>query len=241
MELWEHTPLCAYGFEGCETMVIKKIISRSRNFVWMQKRKKINKNNRQRLNDRGKSASIISMNCNGGIISHDLGLQFLSPTVNLFMRAQDFIKFCENMDKYLAIDNFVECFDPSIIQERTYPIAYLGDLILYLVHYKSVEEAESIWNKRKKRINKDNIIIFNTDREGMTEELKDRFERLPYRKVMFTHLPDKAHPSCFYIKGYERESSVGIITEHNTWDGKRPIDQFDYVGFLNGNEVGIQR
>lgn len=237
MEICKHVPQHVYWFVGCETMVIEKIISRIRNFVWMQKRKKINKSNRERLNDRGKSASIISMNCNGGIISHDLGLQFLSPTVNLFMRADDFVKFCENLDKYLAIDNFVECFDSSIIQERTYPIAYLDDLILYLVHYKSVEEAESIWNKRKKRINKDNIIILNTDREGMTEELKDRFERLPYRKVMFTHLQDKIHPSCFYIKGYEEEPSVGIITDHNTWDGKRPIDQFDYVEFLNGNGV----
>lgn len=219
-------------------MVTKKIISRFRNFVWKKRRIIINKINRQRLNDKGKSASIISMNCNGGVISHDLGLRFLSPTVNLFMKADDFIKFCENLDKYLEIDTFEECLDSSIIQNRTYPIAYLNDLTLYLVHYASIVEAESKWNKRKKRINKNNIVIFNTDREGMTDELKDRFERLPYRKVMFTHLPDTAHPSCFYIKGYEKETSVGIITDHSTWDGKRPIDQFDYVEFLNGNEVG---
>ena len=49
------------------------------------------------------------------------------------------------------------------------------NLTLYLVHYSSVEEGEKKWNERKQRINWDNIAIIDTDREGMTEELKDRF------------------------------------------------------------------
>ncbi len=72
-----------------------------------------------------------------------------------------------------------------------------------------------------------------TDRDGMTEALKDRFGHLPYPKVMFTHLPDEKHPSSFYLKGYERENSVGIITEPIGWRGKRAIDQFDYITFFN--------
>lgn len=43
-------------------------------------------------------------------------------------------------------------------------------------------------------------MIINCDREGMTEEVKDRFEKLSYRKVMFVHKPDKKHPSCFILK-----------------------------------------
>ena len=69
----------------------------------------------------------------------------------------------------------------------------------------------------------------------MTEELKDRFEILLYRKIMFTHLPDESHSSCFYIKGYEKDNCVGIITDHDTWDGKRPVDQFNWVKFINGD------
>lgn len=215
-------------------MPMSKVISKFRNFIWKINRRNINLRNQNRLNDTARTASIISMNCTGGILSHDLGLRFLSPTVNLFMRAEDFIRFCENMDDYLALDEFVECRDEEVIENRTYPIAYLGDLTLFLVHYASVAEAQLKWNERKQRINRENIVIFNTDREGMTEELKGRFEKLPYRKVMFTHLPDEKHKSCYYIKGYEKEECVGIITDHDTWDGKRPIDQFDYVGLLNG-------
>ncbi|MGN0572519.1 MAG: DUF1919 domain-containing protein [Acutalibacteraceae bacterium] len=213
---------------------MSKVKNKIKNYIWQRNRKRINEKNREML--KNKDISIISMNCTGGILSHDLGLQFKSPTVNLFFRSEDFIKFCENLEYYLSIDEFVKCNDPLIIEERTYPIAHLGDLTLFLVHYHSVEEAQEKWNERKKRIDPNNIVIMNTDREGMTDELKDRFEKLPYRKVMFTHLPDDKHPSCFYIKGYEDSSCVGIVTDHDTWDGKRPIDQFDYVRFLNGEE-----
>ncbi len=150
------------------------------------------------------------------------------------MRAGDFIKFCENLEYYLSIDEFAECTDKNVIEDRTYPIVYLGDLTLFLVHYHSIAEAQKKWNTRKKRLNRDNIVILNTDREGMIDELKERFELLPYRKVMFTHLPDEKHPGCFYIRGYEKQNQVGIITESKGWFGKRPIDQFDYVKFFNG-------
>lgn len=176
------------------------------------------------------------MNCTGGIISHNLGLQFLSPTVNLYMNAEDFIKFCENLSFYIGIDKFEICTDENVIGDRTYPIAYLGDLTLYLVHYSSVEEAEKKWNERKRRMNWKNIAIFNTDREGMTGELKDRFEKLPYRKVMFVNKPDEKHASCYYLQGFENEDCVGIITDSVGWKGMRPIDQFDYVNFLDGKD-----
>ena len=131
----------------------------------------------------------------------------------------------------------VECVDPAMTKGASYLVAYLGDILLYLVHYSSVEEAQRIWNQRKSRINWNNIAVMATDRDGMTDELKDRFEKLPYRRVMFTHLPDEKHHSCFYISGYEKDDCVGIVTDHNNWKGTHPIDQFDYVSFLNGNET----
>lgn len=214
--------------------MISKVIRKIRLYVWKKNRKNLDYADRKRLTERGKQTSIISMNCNGGIISHNLGLRFLSPTVNLYMNAEDFIKFCENLKYYLSVEKIIECKAPEVIGDRKYPIAYLDDLKLFLVHYNSVEEAQKKWNERKKRVNWDNIAILNTDREGMTEELKDRFEKLPYRKVIFVHKPDKRHQSCFYIKGYENENSVGIITDPKGWRGKRAIDQFNYVDFLNG-------
>ncbi len=208
------------------------IYSAFRHRVWAWCHKRRCKGYRKRYDNF--DVSIISMNCTGGILYHDLGLPFLSPTINLYMRAEDFIKFCENMEHYFMIDKFVEITDPDIVQGRKYPIARLGDILLFLVHYKSVSEAETKWNKRKKRINWNKIVILNNDREGMTPELMDRFERLPYKKIMFTHRPHpKRSEAIHYLPGYENEDCIGIITDGYGYTGLRPIDQFDWVWFLN--------
>lgn len=208
------------------------LVSALRNRVWRFFKNQRCKSYRKRYTN--KDVSIISMNCTGGILYHDLGLKFLSPTVNMYMRAADFIKFCENLEYYLTVDEMRPCRDETLIGNRKYPLAWLDDILLFLVHYKSVEEAQQKWNERKKRINRDKIVILDNDREGMTPELMNRFEKLPYKKVMLLHQPIEGHPSCFhYLPGYEKEECVGIITDGNGWFGLRPIDKFDWVRFLN--------
>ena len=53
------------------------------------------------------SFSIISNTCIGGVICHDLGLPFLSPTINLYIRPCDFVKFCADIQCYLE-QEFIE-------------------------------------------------------------------------------------------------------------------------------------
>ena len=200
--------------------------------IWKLNRRRINRRNRARF--RNPDVSVISMNCIGGVLIHDLGIRFNSPTVNLYFRAADFLRFCENMPRYLAVGELTPCNDPEIVGGRTYPVAYLDDLVLFLVHYASLEEANRKWQERKKRIHMDNLVVMATDRDGMTEALKDRFEELPYRKVLFAKQPDPEHPDCVYIPGFEQEDSLGLITEPAGWAGRRAVDRFDWVAFLNG-------
>lgn len=209
-----------------------RLLNVIRNRIWKFCKKIRCRSYRKRFTNPG--VSIISMNCTGGILYHDLGQQFLSPTVNMYMKAEDFIKFCENLRYYLSIEQMIECKAPEVVGDRQYPVAILGDIYLYLVHYKSLDEACRKWNERKKRINYDKIVILNNDREGMTDELMDRFESLPYKKVMFVHKPTSRDPQIFhYLPGYEQEEQVGIITDPKSFLGQRPIDQFDWVRFLN--------
>lgn len=79
-------------------MIYNKVSNKIKTYIWKWKHEKRNIENRKRL--KNKEISIISTNCIGGVLSHDLGLQFKSPTVNLFFRAEDFIKFCENLEYY---------------------------------------------------------------------------------------------------------------------------------------------
>lgn len=216
-------------------IVLQKVKNRIRGKVWKIRRKRINQKNRARFHN--PVVSILSMNCTGGILSHDLGLRFRSQTVNLYMRAGDFIQFCENLPYYHSLDEIRICDDPGIVGDRTYPVGWLGDLVLFFVHYSSIEESNRKWQERKKRISLDNIVVIALDRDGMTDELKDRFERLPYHKVLFTAVPDPIHPSAFCIPGYE---NAGIGRSQRMRAGVARDPSINLIGSVFSTIPGAQ-
>ena len=181
--------------------------------------------------------TIISSNCIGGGVYNDLGLEFRSPFINLFIKASDYICLLNDLRGYMNEDlRFVKEVDP-IYGNVDYPTAYLKDVKIYFMHYSTETEARESWERRKKRINWGNIYVLFTDRSGCTKDDLVAFDRLPYEnKVVFTHVPYPEIKSAYYIKGYENESKVGILSE---WQNpKRPIkrvyNQFDFVGWFNG-------
>lgn len=48
------------------------------------------------------SPSIIASNCIAGEMYNDLGLKFTSPTINLFFREKDFLKFVLDLKYYIS-------------------------------------------------------------------------------------------------------------------------------------------
>lgn len=191
----------------------------------------INKKNKQRLNNHS-DFSVLSNNCYGAIILHDLGLRFNSPFVNLWIKPKDFIKYLKNIDYY------TNC-KLEFIQEDNinYPIGKLDDIYLYFQHYKSEDEAELKWYSRSKRINKDNLFILFSERDGCTYEDLIEFDKLPFKnKIVFTHKQYKEIKSSYYIKGFENDEYVGDCYKFiNIFSGKKILDQFDYVNWFNNN------
>lgn len=106
---------------------IKKIKQKYRSIL----RSSRDKENRNRL--RNENITIISANCVGGVIYHDLGLKFNSPTVNLYFNASDYVKFVSNLTYYL------QCELKEIDSEFDYPCALCGDIVLHMVHYQNFE------------------------------------------------------------------------------------------------------
>ena len=191
-------------------------------------RKFINKRNRQRL--KNDTFSLFSSNCNGCCICHDLGLQFRSPFVNLSLDAEDYIRFLKDPRNYL--DAQLE-FVPDT--DKGYPVGRLKDISLYFVHYHSPQEASEAWERRKKRIDWNNLFVLMTDRDGCTEELLREFDALPYRnKAVFTHVPMPHIRSAVYIPGFENDTEVGNGDAFvNKYSGKKYFDYFDYVKWFN--------
>lgn len=191
-------------------------------------RKLINQANRLRL--KNKTFTLFSSNCNGACICHDLGLQFRSPFVNLYLNAEDYIKFLQQPKTYLDTPLV---FLPDA--GKAYPVAMLKDITLHFMHYATEQEAEDAWNRRKERINWDNLFVLMTEKDGCTEEILKAFDALPYpNKAVFTRIPMPHIQSAVYIPGFEDAGEVGNCDAFvNGYSGKKYFDYFDYVKWFN--------
>ena len=68
----------------------------------MYERKLYNKRKKSRLEN--KDFSIIASNCNGTFMYYDMGVRYLTPTVNLVIEMDDFVKMAENLKSYMEKD-----------------------------------------------------------------------------------------------------------------------------------------
>lgn len=181
---------------------------------------------------KNKDFTIIASNCCGTFVYYDMGLPYLSPTINLTIRMDDFVRLAENLEWYLE-QEFVEAE-----RKENCPVGILGDIKIDFVHYDTFEEGVLKWEERKKRINWDNLFFMGVEKDGCTYETIKRFDELPYEnKVIFTHVRYPEFSSAYYIKGFEDRNELGVITFYKKQFLKRRyLDDFDYVGFLNGKE-----
>ncbi|OOF56962.1 DUF1919 domain-containing protein [Rodentibacter myodis] len=205
------------------------LLSMLKNALNKWQRKSINRRLKSRLENHG--MSVISANCVGAFILHDLNEPFNSPFVNLYLSPKDFIRYLQNIEFYQQQP--LE-FIPS---EKAYPVGKLADLKIHFMHYHSEQEAKEKWLARTARINLDNLFIVMTDKDGtqgiVYEDLV-AFDQLPFKnKVVFTHKPYPELASAFYIKGFENQNQVGDIFTFSGWNGEKYYDQFDYVAWFN--------
>lgn len=214
---------------------MSKILNYLRLHMGKQTRKLRNRFERRRYNriksDANENFSVISQNCIGTLMCHDLGLKFRSPTVNLYMDADNFIRFCENLEYYLSLDAETIRFFPD--DTRTYPVGILEDVKMYFVHYKSPEDVIACWNRRRERVNKNNLVFIMTDRDGCDSGIMRRFLSLPYKNKIFFSSKNVSHPSVCYMPCFSKEKEVGGLTDYCSVFGKRYYAKyFDYISWL---------
>lgn len=213
-----------------EEGVIMKIINEFKNLY--RKSRNLNRNFRNIINCKllkNHDFTIISQNCIGTFIYHDLNKKYSSPTINLYFSAPDFIKFSQRIKYYMNQElNFIEI-------NKEYPVAKLDDITIHFMHYRDEGHAIEKWEERKKRINYDNLFFIMTDRDGCTNEIVQAFEDLPYKnKVIFTSKKYSNIKSAIYLKKYKANKEVGFLHEMYNWSGKRGYEQnFNHIRWLN--------
>lgn len=183
-----------------------------------------------------KDFSLFSPNCYAGIIYHRLGLQFRSPTINLFFPVKkQYLKFVSNISYYLEKDL-------TFIKDSEYscPVAMLDDVKIVFNHYHSEAEAISSWNKRKKRVNYDNIFIIFDDISDVSYNDLIEFNKISCKgKVIFTAKDYNNLNNSVQISKYKKSGLMkAYLLDKNAFTGKNVADRdFDFIKWLNTGKV----
>lgn len=175
-----------------------------------------------------KNFTIISNNCWGGHVYQDLGLEYMTPFVGMFLYAQCYLKLLKNLDYYLTQDLIF--ISESKYEEANnkrknayYPIALLDDIELHMVHYKTEDEAYCKWNRRKSRMNMNNLFIKLSAPNHLEYEVIKEFDNLAYQnKIIFTSRKLPCIKYSVYIENMDTDKEMN-----------RYMEYFDAVSWLN--------
>lgn len=216
---------------------------------WIQKRPYEIRRFFTKLFLRNKDFTIISNNCWAGRAYQYLDMPYLSPTVGLYFFAPDYIKFISDLRRYLDTPlKFIEPAESKYyveLQKRNQtdkPIGILDDVEIVFLHYKSQAEALEKWNRRKARVNFDNIFIKMSRMDLCTEKEIQEFDLLPFKNKFFLNnrLPQKYTSEVYWNEEWHDE---GIYRDTEPFPGnirliqllgKRP-EQYNIVK-TNGDE-----
>ena len=188
----------------------------------------------------GQPCSIISNNCVGGVIYHNLGLRFDSPTINLYIKGIEYLEFCKHLE-YYAKCPLVECTDSMDV---TCPVGTLiptdDDHIpvhIYFEHDDNFAQAKEKWMERFSRVDYDNVFFIWEFYDTLYDhDMLYSFDRLPLKhKLIITHreLPDLQNAVTVHC--YQNDQPFAQMLASKGLSGKRYLDEIDYVDFLNRN------
>lgn len=178
--------------------------------------------------------TIISNNCFGGIFYRNNALEYLTPTCGLAIMADEYIKFIYNLDYYLSIDDIKEVkIEDSKYSDHLLKTQYSGvigkidDLEIMFLHYATIDDAREKWNRRKRRINKENIIFKFNDQNLCGYSHLKAFQDF-----------NAKYKICFTAKKYENIDSIQlpqfagyeyVLSDVREKDYKKQFNMYDYI------------
>lgn len=163
--------------------------------------------------------TIISNNCWGGMVYESYSMEKRTPTVGGFFMADEYIKFCSDLEKYLSAPlSFIDPKSSKYAKELatdarfgSYPIALIGDVEYCFLHYHSEQEAREKWERRCKRVDLDKLIVKFNDQNGCEQRHVEAFSRLPLKHKLFFTIKEwnVENKDGFYrIKQYTKDRCV---------------------------------
>ena len=186
------------------------------------------RNKYYRMMLKNKDFTIISNNCWGGFIYQIFKLPYNTPTVGLFLFAEDYVEFCKNIKYYLSkqiifIDKNSSKYKEHI--SKNYPIGRIDDIEIHFMHYRTSEEAIEKWERRKKRINWNNIIFKFSQKDLCNKDNIINFMNLEHKnKVCFVN--EQEIDNTIYIPNLDKYKDETNVT----------LKYFNVLAYLNSRK-----
>lgn len=188
--------------------------------------------------------SILSNFCLGGIVSDQLGLEFLSPTINMVCLGENFIRFANNYDKYLSMEmkpHVDETYIPDTRGIETFMgKGIVGDVVWLFRHSNNPILDIKKWNERKGRVNRENIAVMMV---LFTRDEVEQFEKIPIKKKLGLFYEKTDYEDVLYIPGwddmnnrYENEFRWAGYAQKYVLYPVKHVPPVNWIKFLNGEE-----
>jgi uncharacterized protein (DUF1919 family) len=179
--------------------------------------------------------TIFCMNCWGAATYSQLGLEFASPFITTSVSDNDFLRFLHRpkwyMEQSLKLSRMA--YNENINIE--FPICMWGNIELCFSHYTSYESAVADWEKRKKRINWNNIFVtMYTENQEIAEE----FDKLDYeKKVCFTTFKSHLKSVCTLEFAKKNEMKDKLLWQIVNSMASGALPYYDSVELLLNGEI----
>lgn len=148
---------------------------------------------------------------------------------------QDLKKLITNLDYYMSISP-IPYTNPDF---PNIPSALLGDIKLHFTHYQSFDEGRGAWEKRKIRINYDNLYIIISDIDLSDHDIEE-LSKVKCKKIVVMTSKKYDYDYCLHISDYNGMKHVGELLG-KTISGKWKFEKyFDFVGWVNSDDPVAQ-
>lgn len=178
--------------------------------------------------------SIICNNCVGGIIYHTLGLECKSPCKNLAIPNDSFLKLITNLQKYMSLELEFKRWKIDPHSQKEFPVMKLNDIEIWCNHDASVFEAKNNWDRRRKKINYENImLIMYTEEDNIGEKF---LKSTDYNKILFVSEKSRLKgENVFVLKLLPGQKELWEVVNSSAALGKNSYN-YKILDMLNGKK-----
>lgn len=140
----------------------------------------------------------------------------------------------ENLPYYMSMSMTFAYQHKDALTSVEWPVGRLGDVLVHFRHSKTFEEGFADWERRKRRINYDNIMaVMYTEKL----EVAQRFDKLPYEKKTVFLPFGSSIKSVHFLKIMKNRELSNI----QIWDvvnkmAEGYLKDYDVLDFLLGHD-----